>query len=81
MTNLPVKNPGQDGLLQAHNPPTTVTPEAINVTRRENEVSLGGQPRDAEIPTTKGIFVEGLVEDCDEDGGEASDPPARSFLR
>ncbi|KAM1818727.1 hypothetical protein ACFX11_000494 [Malus domestica] len=30
---------------------------------------------------TKGIFVEGLVEDCDENGDEASDPPYRSFLR
>ncbi|KAM2715579.1 hypothetical protein EV2_045174 [Malus domestica] len=82
-TNLPVQNPRQDGLPQAHNPSTTVTLEATSATRRENEVNLGGQTRDTKIPTkmTKGIFVEGLVENCDEDNGEACDLPIRSFLR
>ncbi|KAM0990513.1 hypothetical protein ACFX2C_009020 [Malus domestica] len=66
-TNLPIQNPGQGGLLQAHNSSAAVTPEATSVTCREKKVKLGGQPRDVEIPTkmTKGIFVEGLAEDCD----------------
>ncbi|KAM2261582.1 hypothetical protein ACFXTI_043169 [Malus domestica] len=83
--NLPpiVQNPYHDGLSQAQNPPVVVTPEVTSATRREKEVNLGGQARDVEITTraTKGIFVEGILKDCGEDDGEASDPPTRSFFR
>ncbi|KAM1590226.1 hypothetical protein EV2_035284 [Malus domestica] len=84
MTNLPhaVQIRGHDGLSQAQKSLAAMTPEAISTTCREKEINVGGQTRDAEIPTkmTKGIFVEGLVEDYEEDGDEASDPPSRSFL-
>ncbi|KAM1682959.1 hypothetical protein ACFXTN_031177 [Malus domestica] len=81
-TNFPVQNPRQDDLSQAQNLPTAVTPEAASVTRQENEVCLNGQPHNAEIPNkTNVIFIEEIVEDCDEDGGEGSDSPTRSFLR
>ncbi|KAM2724732.1 hypothetical protein EV1_027520 [Malus domestica] len=74
-TDLPVQSLRQE-VSHARNPIVTVTPEAASVTHRENEVCLGAQPRNTEVPNqTAGIFIEGIVEDCDEDGGEGSDPP------
>ncbi|XP_048427893.1 uncharacterized protein LOC125468079 [Pyrus x bretschneideri] len=67
---------------QAKNPIIVAPPEATSATRRDNEICLGGQSHNPEVPNqTAGIFVEGIMEDCDEDGGEGSDPPTRSFLR
>ena len=80
-TDLPVQGPGQD-LSQVQNPLIVVPPEATSATHREKEICLGGQPRNPEIPNQMaGIFVEGIMEDFNEDGGEGSDPPTRSFLR
>ncbi|KAM1453420.1 hypothetical protein ACFX1R_004075 [Malus domestica] len=80
-TDLSIQNIGQN-VPQAHNPLSTVTLESTSATRQEKEVSLGGKLRSLEIPN-KNTYVlnEGTVEDCDEDGGEGSDPPIRSFLR
>ncbi|KAM1596854.1 hypothetical protein ACFX1Z_031815 [Malus domestica] len=79
--DLPIQNIGQS-VPQAHNPISAVTPESTSVTRREREVNLGDQFRSLEIPNRYTcILNEGLMEDCDEDGGEGSDPPTRSFLR
>ena len=80
-TDLPIQTPGQD-LSQAQNPLIAITPEVTSATRRENEACPDGQPRNAEIPNkTTGVSIEGIMEDCDEDGGDGSDPPTRSFLR
>ncbi|KAM1746160.1 hypothetical protein ACFX11_012815 [Malus domestica] len=65
--DLPVQSPGQN-LSHAQNPLVTVTPEPASATHQEKEVCLG-------------VFIEGIVDDCDEDGGEGSDPPTRLFLR
>ncbi|XP_068344143.1 uncharacterized protein [Pyrus communis] len=79
--DLPVQGLGQD-LHPAKKPIIVAPPEATSATRRENEIYLGGQPHNSEVPNQiAGIFVEGIVEDCDDDGGEGSDPPTRSFLR
>ncbi|KAM2630216.1 hypothetical protein TB1_029101 [Malus domestica] len=81
MTDLPVHSPRQN-LSYAQNPLVTVTIEAASVTHREKEVCLGTHPRNTEIPKKiAGVFIEGIMEDCDEDGGEGSDPPNRSFIR
>ncbi|KAM2806873.1 hypothetical protein COP1_047452 [Malus domestica] len=67
---------------QTQNPLSAVTPESTSATRREREVNLGGQLRGLEIPNRNTCGLnEGIVEECDEDGGEGSDPPTRSFLR
>ncbi|KAM2867800.1 hypothetical protein COP2_023675 [Malus domestica] len=59
-----------------------MTLKAVNVTHREKKVCLGTQPRNIEVLNrTAGVFIEGRVEDYDEDGGEGSDSPTRSFLR
>ncbi|KAM2566223.1 hypothetical protein TB1_008759 [Malus domestica] len=79
--NLPIQNIGQS-VPQAQNPLNAVTPESTSATRREREVNLCGQLRSLEIPNRNTcILNEGIIEDCDEDGGEGSDPPTRSFLR
>ena len=76
------QNHGAEGPLRAQTT-TVVTPEASKGTRQERETSVGELPRDAGIlaKITKRAVIEGMVEDCDEDGGEASDPPTRSFFR
>ncbi|KAM1262181.1 hypothetical protein ACFX14_027303 [Malus domestica] len=80
-TDLPVQSLGQE-VSHAQNPIVAVTSEAASVTHRENEVCLGTQPGNTGVPNqTAGVFIEGIVEDCDEDGGEGSDLPTRSFLR
>ncbi|KAM2162672.1 hypothetical protein ACFX1Q_040436 [Malus domestica] len=67
--------------LLAENPLSVVTPESTSTTRREKEVGLGGQLCGLEIPNKNTcVLNEGIVEDCDEDGGEGSDPPTRSLL-
>ncbi|KAM1850248.1 hypothetical protein ACFX13_014464 [Malus domestica] len=67
---------------QAQNPISAVTLESTSATRREREVNLGGQFRSFEIPNRNiCVLNEGIMEDCDEDGGEGFDPPTRSFLR
>ncbi|KAM0977609.1 hypothetical protein ACFX2C_013680 [Malus domestica] len=79
--DLPIQNVGQS-VPQAQNPLSAGTPESTSATRREREVNLGGQHRSLEIPNRNTcVLNEGIVEDCDEDGGEGSDPPTRSFLR
>ncbi|KAM1041459.1 hypothetical protein ACFX2C_030629 [Malus domestica] len=79
--DLPIQNIGQS-VSQAQNPLSAVIPESTSATRREKEVSLGGQLRSLEIHNKNTcVLNEGIVEDCDEDDGEASDPPTRSFLR
>ncbi|KAM0999531.1 hypothetical protein ACFX2A_006388 [Malus domestica] len=80
-TDLPNQNAGHH-VPQAQNPISAVTPESTSATRREREVNLGGQVCSLEI-LDRNICVlnEGVIEDCDEDGGEGSDPPTRSFLR
>ncbi|KAM0975098.1 hypothetical protein ACFX2C_018179 [Malus domestica] len=79
--DLPNQNIGHH-VPQAQNPISAVTPESMSVTRREREVNLGGQVRSLEIPDRNTcVLNEGVIEDCDEDGGEGSDPPTRSFLR
>ncbi|KAM1395390.1 hypothetical protein FF2_030850 [Malus domestica] len=80
-TDLPNQSLGQS-VPQAQNPLSAVTPESTSATRREREVNLGGQLRGLEIPNRNTcVLNEGIVEECDEDGGEGSDPPTRSFLR
>ncbi|KAM1031697.1 hypothetical protein ACFX2C_035452 [Malus domestica] len=79
--DLPIQNIGQN-VSQAQNPFSAMTPESTSATRRENEVGLGGQLCSLEIPNKNTcVLNEGIVEDCDEDDGEGSDPPTRSFLR
>ncbi|KAM1754381.1 hypothetical protein ACFX12_006848 [Malus domestica] len=79
--DLPIQNVGQS-VPQAQNPLSAGTPESTSATRREREVNLGGQHRSLEIPNRNTcVLNEGIVKDCDEDGGEGSDPPTRSFLR
>ncbi|KAM2775611.1 hypothetical protein COP1_020343 [Malus domestica] len=79
--DLPNQSTGQS-VPQTQNPLSAVTPESTSATRREREVSLGGQLRGLEIPNRNTcVFTEGIVEECDEDGGEGSDPPTKSFLR
>ncbi|KAM1559323.1 hypothetical protein ACFX1Z_002702 [Malus domestica] len=81
IADLSIHNIGQNA-PQAQNPFSAVTPESTSATRREREVNLGGQLRGLEIPNKNTcVLNEGIVEDCDEDGGEGSDPPTRSFLR
>ncbi|KAM1258522.1 hypothetical protein ACFX2J_037955 [Malus domestica] len=79
--DLPNQNAGHH-VPQAQNPISAVTPESTSATLREREVNLGGQVRSLEIPDRNTcVLNEGVIEDCDEDGGEGSDPPTRSFLR
>ncbi|KAM1426889.1 hypothetical protein ACFXTO_019523 [Malus domestica] len=79
--DLPVQSPGQE-VSHARNPPIDMTPKVASVTHRENEVCLDIQPRNTEVPNrTAGVFIEGKVDDYDEDGGEGSDSLTRSFLR
>ncbi|KAM2554666.1 hypothetical protein TB2_018768 [Malus domestica] len=79
--DLPIQNIGKS-VPQAHNPISAVTPESTSATRQEREVNLGSQFRSLEIPNRNTcVLNEGIIEDCDEDGGEGSDPPTRSFLR
>ncbi|KAM1686989.1 hypothetical protein FF1_034749 [Malus domestica] len=78
--DLQIQNVGHN-VPQAQNPISAVTPESTSATRRERE-NLGGQVRSLEIPDRNTcVLNEGVIEDCDEDGGEGSDPPTRSFLR
>ncbi|KAM1944742.1 hypothetical protein ACFX15_012940 [Malus domestica] len=80
-TDLPIQNIGQS-VPQVQNPLNAVTPESTSATRREREVNLGGQLRSLEVPNRNThILNEGIMEDCDEDGGEGSDPLTRSVLR
>ena len=80
ITNHSNQNPEAEGSLRTQ--PTAVgTPEASKGTRPEKETSIGGLPRDPLAKITKEAVIEGIVEDCDEDGGEGSDPPTRSFFR
>ncbi|KAM2824988.1 hypothetical protein COP1_034838 [Malus domestica] len=68
--------------LLIENPISAVTPESTSATRREREVNLGGQFRSLEIPNRNTcVLNEGIMEDCDEDGGKGSDPLTRSFFR
>ncbi|KAM1233691.1 hypothetical protein ACFX2J_003372 [Malus domestica] len=79
--NLPFQNIGHS-VPQAQNSISAVTPESTSATRREREVNLGGQFRSLEIPDRNTcVLNKGIIEDCDEDGGEGSDPPTRSFLQ
>ncbi|KAM1764053.1 hypothetical protein ACFX11_003336 [Malus domestica] len=79
--DLPTQNIGHS-VPQAQNPISAITPESTSATRREREVNLGGQLSSLEIPDRNTcVLNEGIIEDCDEDGGEGSDPPTRSFLR
>ncbi|KAM1171369.1 hypothetical protein ACFX1T_021674 [Malus domestica] len=79
--DLLVQSPGQK-VSHARNPIVAVTHKAASVTHRENEVCLGTQPRNAEIPNrTADVFIEEIVKDCDKDGSEGSNPPTKSFLR
>ncbi|XP_070661259.1 uncharacterized protein [Malus domestica] len=80
-SDLPNQNAGHH-VPQAQNPISAVTPESTSATRREREVNLGGQVRSLEIPDRNTcVLNEGVIEDCDENGGEGSDPPTRSFIR
>ncbi|KAM1059909.1 hypothetical protein ACFX2B_024375 [Malus domestica] len=80
-TDLPIQNIRQN-VSHAQNPLSAVTPESTSTTCREKEAGLGGQLRSLEIPNKNTcVLNEGIVEDCDEDGGEGSDPPTRSFLQ
>ncbi|XP_070668828.1 uncharacterized protein [Malus domestica] len=79
--DLPSQSIGQS-VPQAQNPLSAATPESTSATHREREVNLGGQLRGLEIPNRNTcVLNEGIIEECDEDGGEGSDPPTRSFLR
>ncbi|KAM2350182.1 hypothetical protein ACFX1X_013611 [Malus domestica] len=79
--DVPIQNIGHS-VPQAQNPISAVTPESTSATRREREVNLGSQFRSLEIPNRNTCTVnEGIIEDCDEDGGERSDPLTRTFLR
>ena len=72
------QNPGAEVSLRAQ-PSAAGTPEVSKGTRPETNV--GEMPRDYLANLTKEAVIEGLMEDCDEDGGEGSDPPTRSFFR
>ncbi|KAM1020219.1 hypothetical protein ACFX2C_041628 [Malus domestica] len=79
--DLPIQNIGQS-VPQAQNPLSAVTLESTSTTRREREVNLDGQLRSPEVPNRNTcVLNEGIMEDCDKDGGEGSDPPTRSFIR
>ncbi|KAM1380785.1 hypothetical protein ACFX2I_022471 [Malus domestica] len=79
--DVPIQNIGHS-LPQAQNPIGVVTPESTSATCREREVNLDGQFRSLEIlDRNTCVLNEGIIEDCEEDGGEGSDPPTRSFLR
>ncbi|KAM2537585.1 hypothetical protein TB2_023119 [Malus domestica] len=79
--DLPSQIIGQN-VPQAQNPLSVGTPESTSATRRERELNLGGQLRGLEIPNRNTcVLNEGIIEECDEDGGEGTDPPTRSFLR
>ncbi|KAM1097232.1 hypothetical protein ACFX19_014911 [Malus domestica] len=66
---------------QAQNPISAVTPESTSATRREREVNLGDQFCGLEIPNRNTcVLNEGIMEDCDEDGGEGFDPPTRRLV-
>ncbi|KAM2040232.1 hypothetical protein COP2_034847 [Malus domestica] len=79
-TDLPVQSPRQE-VSHARNPIIAMTPKAASVTHWGKEVCLDDQPQNTEIHNrTTGVFIEGIVDDCDEDGGKGSDPPTRSFL-
>ncbi|KAM2791421.1 hypothetical protein PS2_003200 [Malus domestica] len=79
--DLPTQNIGHS-VPQAQNPISAITLESTSATRREREVNLGGQFSSLEIPDRNTcVLNEGIIKDCDEDGGEGSDPPTRSFLR
>ncbi|KAM1481841.1 hypothetical protein ACFXTO_034218 [Malus domestica] len=81
IADFPIQNIGQS-VPQAQNPISAVTPESTSATRREREVNLGGQFRSLEVPNRNTcVLNEGIMKDCDEDGGEGTDPPTRSFLR
>ncbi|KAM2361102.1 hypothetical protein FF1_003502 [Malus domestica] len=80
-TDLPIQNTGQS-VPQAQNPISAVIPESTSAIRREREVNLGGQSHSLEVPNRNTcVLNEGIVEDCDEDGGQGTVPPTRSFLR
>ncbi|KAM1325742.1 hypothetical protein ACFX2H_046408 [Malus domestica] len=80
-TDLPIQNIGQS-VSHAQNPLSAITPESTSATRRENEVGLDDQLCSLEIPNKNTcILNEGIVENCDKDGGEGSGPPTRSFLQ
>ncbi|KAM1798801.1 hypothetical protein ACFX12_032835 [Malus domestica] len=80
-TDFPIQNIGQS-VSHAHNPLSAVTPESTSATRREKEIGLGGQLCSLEIPNKNTcVLNEGIVENCDEDGGEGFYPLTRSFLR
>ena len=72
------QNPGAEVSLRAQ-PSAAGTPEVSKGTRPETNISE--IPRDYLANLTKEAVIEGLVEDCDEDSGEGSDPPTRSFFR
>ncbi|KAM2813379.1 hypothetical protein PS2_040331 [Malus domestica] len=77
-TDLPIQNIGQN-VPPAQNPLSVVAHESTSATRREKEVGLDGQLLILEIPNRNTcVLNEGIVEDCDEDGGEGFDPPIRS---
>ncbi|KAM1519999.1 hypothetical protein ACFX1Z_022739 [Malus domestica] len=78
--DLLIQNIGQS-VPQAQNPISAVIPESTSAIRREREVNLGGQSRGLEVPNRNTcVLNEGIVEDYDEDGGEGTNPPTRSFL-
>ena len=68
-----LQNSGAEGSSPAQNT-AAMTSETLSTIRREKETSFG------ELPHTE-VLTPVTVEDCDEDGGEGSDPPTRSFLR
>ncbi|KAM1513256.1 hypothetical protein ACFX1Z_024708 [Malus domestica] len=79
--DLPIQNIRQN-VSQAQNPLSTVTLESTSATHREKKVGFDGQLRSLEIPNKNTcVLNEGIMENCDEDGGEGSDLPTRSFLR
>ncbi|KAM1394953.1 hypothetical protein ACFX2F_030939 [Malus domestica] len=80
-TDFPIQNIGQS-VSQAQNPLNALTPESTRAACQEREVNLDGQLRSLEVPNRNTcVLNEGIIEDCDEDGGEGSDPPTRSFIK
>ncbi|KAM2346949.1 hypothetical protein ACFXTH_010624 [Malus domestica] len=78
--DFPIQNIGQSR-LQTQNPISAVIPKSTSAIRREREINLSGQSRSLEVPNRNTcVLNEGIVEDCDEDGGEGTDPPTISFL-
>ncbi|KAM2888581.1 hypothetical protein FF1_012290 [Malus domestica] len=76
--DLPIQNIGQS-VPQAQNPISAVIPESTSAIHREREVNLGGQSHSLEVPNRNTcVLNERIVEDCDEDGGDGTDPPTRS---